>query len=339
MILGNLYRQKGQVGARDHRASGAAAAARPDRLEHAYVLLCLGLDFRHGGFIDRALEAFQEVVRLDPKNRYAFVNLQKLLRRSAAVGGRGSACGSRSRASTAATRPENQQILGFLRNQLGARRGAQRRHSGRGRDVSRRDRHRSADGAGLSEPRRHARRARGTDGRGRRGLGRAGPDRSPSVPTWRSNASSARTRTPARRSGSSSCASSSSTQSAGLAGASGAVAPLRRRPASIATRSICCSRRCPTTRTAWSSTRRSGRRCSRSASNADLVRRYVELTRERGLLPRSRTSARTAATEAPSCSGSARSATNGTRSSRSACAGQGHGCRRSWRRLGDSESR
>ena len=25
------------------------------RLEHAYVLLCLGLDFRHGGFVDRAL--------------------------------------------------------------------------------------------------------------------------------------------------------------------------------------------------------------------------------------------------------------------------------------------
>src|SRR5919202_1338174 len=52
MILGNLYRQKGQV--------------------------CLALDFRHGGFVDRALEAFQEVVRLDPQNRYALVNLQKL---------------------------------------------------------------------------------------------------------------------------------------------------------------------------------------------------------------------------------------------------------------------
>ena len=37
-----------------------------------------GLDFRHGGFVDRALEAFQEVVRLDPQNRYALVNLQKL---------------------------------------------------------------------------------------------------------------------------------------------------------------------------------------------------------------------------------------------------------------------
>ncbi len=47
-------------------------------LAHAHVLLCLGLDFRRGGFVDRALEAFKEVLRLDPTNRYALVNLQKL---------------------------------------------------------------------------------------------------------------------------------------------------------------------------------------------------------------------------------------------------------------------
>jgi lipopolysaccharide biosynthesis regulator YciM len=78
MILGNLYREKGQVG----RAINVhqALLQRPNltTLEHAYVLLCLGLDFRHGGFVDRAGEAFQEVLRLDPKNRYALVNLQKL---------------------------------------------------------------------------------------------------------------------------------------------------------------------------------------------------------------------------------------------------------------------
>ena len=78
MILGNLLRMKGQVG----RAINIhqALLQRPDltTLEHAYVLLCLGLDFRHGGFVDRAFEAFQDVVRLDPRNRYALVNLQKL---------------------------------------------------------------------------------------------------------------------------------------------------------------------------------------------------------------------------------------------------------------------
>src|SRR6187397_1562820 len=78
MILGNLYRQKGQVG----RAINVhqALLQRPDltTLEHAYVLLCLGLDFRHAGFVDRALEAFQEVVTLDPRNRYALGHMQKL---------------------------------------------------------------------------------------------------------------------------------------------------------------------------------------------------------------------------------------------------------------------
>src|SRR5919109_649848 len=118
MILGNLYRQKGQVG----RAINVhqTLLKKPDltRLEHAYVLLCLALDFRHGGFVDRAAEAFQEVLRLDPKNRYALVNLQKLheeqhqwaeaakVREAIAKidGGR---------------RAENQPILGFLRNQIG----------------------------------------------------------------------------------------------------------------------------------------------------------------------------------------------------------------------------
>jgi lipopolysaccharide biosynthesis regulator YciM len=118
MILGNLYRAKGQVG----RAIGLhqSLLQRPDltRLEQAYVQLCLALDFRHGGFVDRALEAFQEVVRLDAKNRYALVNLQKLyeeqdqwtdaLRIRAEIarldGGR---------------RQEDRQILAFLTNEIG----------------------------------------------------------------------------------------------------------------------------------------------------------------------------------------------------------------------------
>jgi lipopolysaccharide assembly protein B len=118
MILGNLYRQKGQVG----RAINVhqTLLQRPDltKLEHAYVLLCLGLDFRHGGFVDRALEAFHEVVLLDPRNRYALVNLQKLhedqqqwidalkvREQIAKIDGE--------------HRDEDQQILAFLRNQIG----------------------------------------------------------------------------------------------------------------------------------------------------------------------------------------------------------------------------
>jgi lipopolysaccharide assembly protein B len=78
MILGNLLRMKGQVGRSINIHQ--SLLQRPDLtpVEHAYVLLCLGLDFRHGGFVDRAVGAFQDVLRLDPSNHYALVNLQKL---------------------------------------------------------------------------------------------------------------------------------------------------------------------------------------------------------------------------------------------------------------------
>jgi lipopolysaccharide biosynthesis regulator YciM len=60
LILGNLYREKGQVGRaiQEHQA----LLQRPNlrKLEHANVLLCLGLDYRAGGFVDRAVEAFSE---------------------------------------------------------------------------------------------------------------------------------------------------------------------------------------------------------------------------------------------------------------------------------------
>lgn len=78
MILGNLYREKGQVGRAITIHQGLLQRPKLAKLEHAYVLLCLGLDYKRGGFVDRALEAFQEVLRLDPQNPYALVNLQKL---------------------------------------------------------------------------------------------------------------------------------------------------------------------------------------------------------------------------------------------------------------------
>ncbi|HXH25892.1 MAG TPA: tetratricopeptide repeat protein [Vicinamibacterales bacterium] len=119
MILGNLYRQKGQVARAIHVHQSLLQRPNLTKLEHAYVLLCLGLDFRHGGFVDRALEAFQEVVRLDPKNRYALVNLQKLYEdqhqwsdaarvreQIARLGGGRSG--------------EDQRILGFLCNEIGS---------------------------------------------------------------------------------------------------------------------------------------------------------------------------------------------------------------------------
>ena len=118
MILGNLYRGKGQVNRAINVHQSLLQRQNLTTLEHAYVLLCLGLDFRNGGFVDRAVEAFQEVLQIDPKNRYALVNLQKLYEEqhqwqdalrvrqmiTAIDGGR---------------RPEDEPIQAFLQNEIG----------------------------------------------------------------------------------------------------------------------------------------------------------------------------------------------------------------------------
>jgi lipopolysaccharide biosynthesis regulator YciM len=119
MILGNLYREKGQVGKAITVHQTLLQRPRLSRLEHAYVLLCLGLDYKRGGFVDRALEAFNEVLRLDPKNEYALVNLQKLHEEQHQWT---EAYDTRQRLSVLAdvgARPRNQAILAFLENEIG----------------------------------------------------------------------------------------------------------------------------------------------------------------------------------------------------------------------------
>src|SRR5688500_6499592 len=78
LILGNLFREKGQVGRAIQEHQSLLQRPNLRKLEHANVLLCLGLDYKAGGFVDRALEAFSEVLRLDPGNEYALANLEKL---------------------------------------------------------------------------------------------------------------------------------------------------------------------------------------------------------------------------------------------------------------------
>jgi lipopolysaccharide biosynthesis regulator YciM len=119
LILGNVYRERGQVARAIQIHQALLQRPKLTRLEHAYVLLCLGLDFKRGGFVDRSLEAFKEVLRLDPDNQYALLNLQKLheeqhqwtdayriRRRLVELSGPD-------------TQPRNQAILGFLENALG----------------------------------------------------------------------------------------------------------------------------------------------------------------------------------------------------------------------------
>ncbi len=119
LVLGNLYREKGQVGRAINIHQNLLQRPKLKPLEHAYILLCLGLDFRRGGFVDRAYEAFKEVLRLDPKNRHALVQLEKLheeqhqwaeaydiRKQLAEIDGTGA-------------RGRHEAILGFLENELG----------------------------------------------------------------------------------------------------------------------------------------------------------------------------------------------------------------------------
>lgn len=118
LLLGSLYREKGQVARAINIHQGLLQRPQLTRLEQAHVLLCLGLDFKRGGFVDRALEAFNEVLRIDHSNQYALLNIEKLhedqhqwqeayeVRRS--MGNQGANEGG-----------HNQGILAFLENELG----------------------------------------------------------------------------------------------------------------------------------------------------------------------------------------------------------------------------
>lgn len=119
MILGNLYREKGQVGRAIQEHQALLQRPKLTKLQHANVLLCLGLDFRRGGFVDRAVEAFSEVLRLDPTNEYALINLEKQHEEQHQWA---EAYDIRQRLLTLGeerTHVRNQTILGFLENELG----------------------------------------------------------------------------------------------------------------------------------------------------------------------------------------------------------------------------
>jgi lipopolysaccharide biosynthesis regulator YciM len=127
LVLGNLHREKGQVGRAIQEHQALLQRPRLNKAEHANVLLCLGLDYRRGGFVDRAVEAFSEVLKLDPENEAALVNLEKLQEdqhqwQEAYV--------TRQRLASIAgppNQPKSQSILAFLENELGLQALKQRR--------------------------------------------------------------------------------------------------------------------------------------------------------------------------------------------------------------------
>ncbi len=126
MILGNLYREKGQVGKAITVHQNLLQRPTLTKLEHAHVLLCLGLDYKRGGFVDRALEAFNEVLRLDPKNEYALVNVQKLHEDQHQWSEAFDTRQRLAKLTDSDARPQNEAILAFLENEIGLE--AMRRH-------------------------------------------------------------------------------------------------------------------------------------------------------------------------------------------------------------------
>src|SRR5512146_1242430 len=119
MILGNLYREKGQVSRAIQIHQALLQRPKLTRLEHAYVLLCLGLDYKRAGFVDRALEAFNQVLRLDGRNHYALVNLEKLYEEQHQWQEAYRIRTQLMQSAEPDDQPRNQEILAFLENQLG----------------------------------------------------------------------------------------------------------------------------------------------------------------------------------------------------------------------------
>lgn len=117
LILGNLLREKGQVARAITIHQSLLQRPRLTQIEHAYILLCLGLDYRHAGFIDRAIEALTQVRALDPNNRHALLHLQKLYEEQHQW-----ADALRTREALASLTPDSAastEIAGFLRNEIG----------------------------------------------------------------------------------------------------------------------------------------------------------------------------------------------------------------------------
>src|SRR5262245_7334334 len=119
MVLGNLYREKGQVGKAITVHQALLQRPRLSKLEHAYVLLCLGSDYKRGGFVERALEAFNEVLKLDPNNEYALLNLQKLHEEQHQWLEAYDTRQRLTKLTDGGAQAQNQPILAFLENEIG----------------------------------------------------------------------------------------------------------------------------------------------------------------------------------------------------------------------------
>ncbi len=77
-VLAHLLRETGQVERAIQVHQRLLARSDLTRTERARVLASLAADFRKAGFLDRAAEAYSEVLGADPRNLQALEGLQKL---------------------------------------------------------------------------------------------------------------------------------------------------------------------------------------------------------------------------------------------------------------------
>lgn len=119
ILMGNLYREKGQVGRAIQIHQQLLQRPRLSASQHAHAILCLGLDFKQGGFVDRAVEAFSDVLKLEPGNLHALLGLEKL-HEDQHQWSEARAIRERLAAEAPeADRRRHKAILGFLENELG----------------------------------------------------------------------------------------------------------------------------------------------------------------------------------------------------------------------------
>jgi lipopolysaccharide biosynthesis regulator YciM len=78
VALGNLYRSKGDIDRAMHIRQ--SIILRPHIDEHIKIrtLFDLGLDYRKGGFLDRALETFLNVLQKQPSNMETLQEIEKI---------------------------------------------------------------------------------------------------------------------------------------------------------------------------------------------------------------------------------------------------------------------
>ncbi len=78
LILGNLFREKGQVerAIQIHQSILHRPGLLPQEKAHAH--LCLGVDFKRAGFRDRAVDTLEEVLAIEPTNSYALLHLLRI---------------------------------------------------------------------------------------------------------------------------------------------------------------------------------------------------------------------------------------------------------------------